>query len=126
MPSCEPESSRGRPSVLALDTLDDRREVFRLLDRLSPRRRLAYLAWCCRQVRTPAGEPVRVAARSNGDTFEVFFDWWHLGFQYDLDMDAAARALERQVRRSQETLWLAERALSQPMPDGLQERRACG
>lgn len=84
-----------KPSVLRLDTLDDRREIHRLLDRLPPGRRLAFLQWCCRQV----PHPVNVAHRSTGSTFEVFFDLWKLGHQYELDMDAAARRLESLVRR---------------------------
>src|SRR3990172_248232 len=38
-------------SLITLDTLDDRREIWLLLHRLSPRRRVAYLAWCCEQVK---------------------------------------------------------------------------
>jgi len=35
-------------SILRLDTLDDRREVWSLLHRLPPRRRALYLFRCCR------------------------------------------------------------------------------
>lgn len=47
--------SPQKPTYLTLDTLDDRRELWHLLHRLSPPRRLAYLTRCCEAVKDGLG-----------------------------------------------------------------------
>lgn len=82
--------------ALILDTKDDRREMLSLLERISPRDRLRWLAWCCRQVTGPHGDKVRVAARSTGENaIEVLMDQWQLIVQYELDPTPAAELLEK-------------------------------
>jgi len=103
----------SRPPYLVYDTLDDRREVHQLLARLSPSRRLAYLAWCCRQgaLLTTRAQPHvaqrtralaelarRDASADRRLTFELFVDFWHLTAQYDLPVDRAVLALTDYVR----------------------------
>jgi hypothetical protein len=100
-------------SLLAVDTLDDRREIYHLLHRLSPRARVSFLAWCCtrvpasvkmRPVASPRMAPAvelayRCAAADERLTAEVYGDLLAMAVVYDLDLAAAALELERRVRR---------------------------
>lgn len=98
---------------LYLDTLDDRRELHRLLTRLSPARRLRFLEWCCAKAIVPHSEihpgpsrTVRELAElarrdSSADerhALDVFLDIWVLSIQYELDLDDALAALVNFVR----------------------------
>lgn len=101
--------------LLRYDTLDDRREVHRMLQLLHPRKVIAWLDAQCRKVtngahgKRPAParsmEPkVAEAERRGGDwhyrlATEVYFDWWMMATQYSIDMDAGARELEALTRR---------------------------
>lgn len=100
------------PAYLRLDTTDDRREIYVLLARISPARRIRFLDWCCSQSRV-GGEVrpcVAQKTRERADkarwdssvdqalTWEIMQDVFKLSMQYDLDLDAAAVALERYVR----------------------------
>ena len=99
-------------ALLRYDTLDDRREVFHLLHRLDPRRRVAFLRWACsratgRHGRRPEPSPlmaeaVRLAYRCDrGDerlTNECYADYLALVAQWDLDQAAALAELVRWVR----------------------------
>ena len=98
---------------LTLDTLDDRREVYHLLHRLPPARRVAFLADCCGRVTAPGGNRpaaagfgrlVREAGRCDrGDerlTVAVYTDLLALAAQWRLDLAAAAVRLERWGRSS--------------------------
>lgn len=103
-----------KPQFLQYDTLDDRREVYCLLARLSPTRRLGYLRWCCSQAvvpnsRTrpgPARKTVELAELARRDssadtrlTLDIFFDWWNLvGISYELDPDLALAKLVEMAR----------------------------
>lgn len=102
-----------RPAYLQLNTLDDRREVHQLLARLPPRRRVDFLNWCCRQIRNPVGRTcphvsprtlrLLPAARRDDEadqqlTNELFYDWWYLCAQHDLDQAAATQRLVELVR----------------------------
>ena len=104
----------SKPSILVLDTLDDRKEIWYLLHRLSPNRRVAFLDWCCSQVSGPNGtrpipsrlrmaETIRMAYRcDNADlrlTNELYTDVIALGHQWQLDVGRAAVVLEQFVRR---------------------------
>lgn len=98
--------------LLAIDTLDDRREVHRLLGRLPPKVRVAFLEWCCSTARPVMGR-LPVASRrmlptvvmayrcDRADlrvTNEVYTDLLVLAADYDLDLAAAAVELEKWVR----------------------------
>lgn len=99
-------------SLITLDTLDDRRELWHLLHRLPPRRRVSFLAWCCGKVRRPDGNgPVAssrmaetIAGAARCDRFdhrltnEIYGDVLALSAQWGLDLAAAAAELERRVR----------------------------
>ena len=43
-----------KPQILVLDTVDDRRELWYLIDQLAPRQRVSFLKWACRQA--PQGQ----------------------------------------------------------------------
>lgn len=100
----------NHPSLLSLDTLDDRRELHTLLCKLSPRARVSFLAWCCSQVNgklrpvasARMGETVDLAYRcGRADdrlTNEIYGDLLSLAANYRFDLGAAAVELERRVR----------------------------
>lgn len=104
------------PPLLALDTLDDRRELHRLLELLHPRRRVAFLRHCCETVKPKAKglEPrparamrprVDLAVRLGGEydrrlATEIYLDLLGLAANYGLDLATAAVELESWVRRS--------------------------
>lgn len=97
-------------SVRLLDTLDDRREIHTLLGRLSPRERVAFLGWCCERAKGKCRpkpsrkmDPrIRDAMRDDGAderlTLEMYYDFWVLVHQYEVDSVAAAKELERRCR----------------------------
>src|SRR5262245_42017131 len=102
-----------KPTAVLYDTKDDRREIWHLLHRLPPHRRLAWLHWCCRlvarsgQKSSPIPPPWmkdRAAAAVHDDradlvfTNELYADAWHLAHQWRLDWDLAAGELVRRVR----------------------------
>lgn len=105
----------NHPSLLALDTLDDRREIYHLLRRLSPRRRVAFLADCCKQVRaktpndtgpTPSllrmGPTIKEAYRCDRAndrlTNMIYFDVLALSSQWHFDLGGCLPALVRLAR----------------------------
>jgi hypothetical protein len=81
-------------------TLDwaDRREVYGLLDRLPPARRVAFLRWACTQAVGPGGHAVRVTSHS-GTAWEAYQDLLLLEFQHGLDLGRAVERLVALVRR---------------------------
>lgn len=103
-----------KPAYLQLDTLDDRKEIYTLLARLSPARRLAWLRWCCRRAVVPnsathpgpARKTVELAELARRDssaderlTLDVFFDFWNLtGLNYELDPQLALNRLVEMAR----------------------------
>lgn len=104
----------SKPSILQIDNLDDRREVYFLLHRLPPDRRLAFMDWCCSRIVAPGGtrptpSRVRMAETiaaawkcSEADerlTGMLYGDFLLLGSQWALDLVAAALELEQWVRR---------------------------
>lgn len=99
---------------LALDTLDDRREIYHLLHRLPPAGRVAYLDWCCRRATlgTSGAHPrpatwLHSRARDAGRcdraddrlTTEIYVDVVSLANAYRFDLPAALTELVRRVRR---------------------------
>lgn len=81
-----------------------------MLGRLSPRGRVAFLDWCCkrakgwcRPVPSRRMEPrIREARLDDGAderlTLELYYDFWVLVHQYEVDALEAAKELERRVR----------------------------
>lgn len=96
-------------SILLLDNLDDRREIWQLLHRLAPPRRVDFLRQCCAKVPPPRPRPAvaRMAARllaartcgvaDRGITNEIYYDLLYLSVNHDLDLGAAAVELEAVV-----------------------------
>lgn len=106
-------------SLLTLDTLDDRRELWHLLHGLSPWSRVAFLErWCLRvPPPTPAPSVVRMRERieaarrgcDNADrqlTNEIYYDLLSLATNYGIDLGAVAVDLEA-VRRDRARLSLS-------------------
>lgn len=104
-----------KPEYLIHDNLMDRREIFYLLEKLSPYNRLKFLDRCCHKARIP-NSPIRPGisramqsrlplamkddSASEKLSIEVFMDIWSLAIQYELNMDEALRDLEDLVRKS--------------------------
>ena len=105
-------------SLLSLDTLDDRREIWGMLARLSPSLRVAFLArWCARVPRergTPKPSLFRMgatvkAARTCGTadrrlTNELYHDFLQLACNFGVDLGLVAADLE-QVTRGRAEKW---------------------
>jgi hypothetical protein len=87
------------PSTLELD---DRREIWmalKWLGRLNPFQRIAFLRWCCKQVRGPDGiAEVRITSHS-GTVVETYNDLLMLCFVHHLNLDVAVAKLIELVRR---------------------------
>jgi len=106
-----------KPAYSLHDNLDDRREIHRLLTYLPPRRRVEFLAWCCRRSVVPNSAtrpgPTRktweLAETARWDSsadrrlaLDVYFDCWILCVQYELNLDLA---LERLVQLARYPAW---------------------
>lgn len=104
----------SKPGHVVHDNLDDRREIFYLLGKLSPSERLAWLEWACRhatlghsQVRPAVARKTReLAARARWDsaadsrlTLEIYFDLFMLDVSFRVDFEALLKRLEAAVRR---------------------------
>lgn len=78
--------------------LDDRREIWKLLDRLTPASRVDFLKWCCRRV-IAQGSPLGVQVTTHsGTTNETYYDLCCLEYQYRLNLMVACDELVRRVR----------------------------
>lgn len=111
--------------LIQVDNLDDRREVWTLMKRLSPARRVQFLEWCCSQARLGKhpGKPVvamktkRLAAQARWDDSaeerlqnDLWMDLWMLVNNYDFDLDAGLARLVEMVRgRRNGSLEMSER-----------------
>jgi hypothetical protein len=97
------------------DTLSDRRDIYRLLDRLPPEQRLAWMSWVCSQAKMPhsmtqprvQAKTRALARQARWDssasaqlTLELYFDVWQLAVNFELDFEAALRQLEEMARRA--------------------------
>lgn len=95
-----------------MDTLSDRRDVWELLNRLSPRARVGFIRWCCSRITANAGHQPRpvydvalidLAYRDGSADLRVtnaaYNDVLILSTQWGLDLAAAAVELERRVRK---------------------------
>lgn len=96
--------------MLALDTVDDRREIRRLLDFMHPVERWDFLDWCATQCETISGkrpgiirtareqERLREAIRVGGEadcqlSNECYVHIWQLHVAWKLDLDATLAKL---------------------------------
>lgn len=101
-------------ALLKLDTLDDRREIHRLLQLLHPAKGVAWLERQCRKVVALHGTRPTVARKTRAQVPEavrlggerhyrlatdIYFDVWFLASQYGLDMEQATKDLEETVKR---------------------------
>lgn len=102
-------------SVLTFDNRDDRTEIRKaLLRRLSPARRVAFLAWACSQSklgkfesRPVVGKQTRELlelARSDSSaderlSLDVELSLWTLAMQFQLNLDLALAKLVEMVRK---------------------------
>lgn len=99
---------------LSTDTLDDRREVWRLLHRLPPGKRVRFLQWAAEQSKIVKGnKPVHTTPRSvveaairdygNGAdtnlTNSLYTELGMLYVQWNVDPKTIAEELEQRVRR---------------------------
>lgn len=71
-----------RPTRLGFD---ERRELYRLIDRLNKRDRIAFLHWACKQVSKPGMETF--VEKQSGETEEVFWDAMNLAFTWGLSIE---------------------------------------
>lgn len=101
-------------SLLKLDTLDDRREIHRLLQLLHPAKCAAWLERQCRKIplahgtRPTVGKRTRAAVpeavKFGGERHyrlatDIYFDVWFLVSQHGLDIDSLTKDLEETVKR---------------------------
>jgi hypothetical protein len=101
--------------LLTIDAKEDRREIWYLLHRLPPPKRVAFLQWACRQVpqngkghlpvpsvwkmRATVEQAMRCDKADSVLTNEIYCDLLSLGANFNLDLLVAAKALESLVRR---------------------------
>jgi hypothetical protein len=102
----------AKPSILTFDTLEDRKALWHLLHRLSPRDRVAFLHRACRSVSKPnapcpipepawwdeAREAERCDRADEKLTTETFLSLASISAEYGFDLLKAAVALEAMVR----------------------------
>jgi hypothetical protein len=102
----------SKPGHVVHDNLDDRREIYCLLDKMPPALRLSWLDWACRRavlgsscVHPVVSQRTRALARqarwdSAADrrlTHEIFRDLWMLDVSFRVDFEQLLRRLERAV-----------------------------
>lgn len=110
-----PTNKNTKAIYLQYDTLDDRREIYHLLGRLSPLRRLAFMRWFLSKAQlgpwpalkpVVAPETVRLAHQAMNDDaadaqhlLECFRDCWALCSAYSgLNLDLALNKLVEMVK----------------------------
>lgn len=101
-----------KPPIIQYDDLDTRREIHRLLQLVHPRTAVEWLDRQCQKVGREGSRPapgrkmmprLKAAIVRGGEMHyrlatEIYMDVWMLAAQYDLDIDDAARDLERLAR----------------------------
>lgn len=95
------------------NNLDDKREIYCLLDRLHPIKRVQFLEWSCSQASfaKKGGKPVvlpstydlmKLAIRDDSAsrelTHEIYLNLWQLESQFRFDLDLALQKLVELVR----------------------------
>jgi hypothetical protein len=103
----------GKPRVLQYENLDDRREIWTLLHRLHPRRRVAFFERCCRASTLGDGPVVPRPGRDTYDllaealrddsadrplTNDIYTSLWTLSVQYHFPLDRALAWLVEMAR----------------------------
>lgn len=76
---------------------DDRREIVKILEHLTPNKRIEWLAWCCREASFGQAVEVKIV-RSSGDAREVHCDFLSIVGQGRLTLQSAGRKLEQLAR----------------------------
>ena len=100
---------------LALDSVDTRTEIHRLIERLSPSDRIRFLRWACTRapltsrcstvpgVSAKTRQLAQLAPHdSSADrrlSLVVYFDLWMLSIQYHFDLESALNKLVEMVLR---------------------------
>jgi hypothetical protein len=109
--------------IRPVDTLDDRRELWHLLHRMHPVRRVRFLEWSCQTAAGQVGqrptvslfrmqERIREAQRDPSGkadeilTNEIYGDLIVLAAQWKLDLAAVCVAAEKHVKRPSEPMVL--------------------
>ena len=105
--------------LLYHDTRDDRTEIHRLIDRLTPRQRVAFLEACCRAAVLPRSqirptvlpstyELCRQAEHDDSAsgplTMDVFLSMWVLTTEYQFDLRKALDLLVATARKNPTSL----------------------
>jgi len=75
---------------------DERREIWRLLQKATPPQRIKWLQWCCEQVSRPCVKTT--VQQSSGTATEVWWDWCSLAFGSILSVTASGEKLVEIVR----------------------------
>jgi hypothetical protein len=111
-----PTNTKRKNPVLAFDNLDDRREIYHLLRRLSPRERIAFMRWYLSHVHlgpwlslVPAvrEDTLQLAKQAMTDDAadevlarELYNDIWATAAAYDgLSLELALNGLVERVKR---------------------------
>lgn len=79
--------------------LDDRREIWTILKRMTPGQRIDFVRWCCRQVNGPDRVSQVFVTSHTGTTDEAYRDLMHLEIAFHLDLKEALKYLEGVARR---------------------------
>lgn len=87
------------PQTLVFDTLDDRRESFRLLETLDDRQRLTFLRYCAKHVGQWKIAPKVVSRNGVYNAADAWYDFWALCGTWQLDAAWGLRELEAFVRK---------------------------
>ncbi len=90
--------------AFAMD-LEERKTVWRLLDRLDETQRVAWLLWCCSQVSTKNRKTI--ITHTSGTTTDVYHDWLSLCTCLGLGWKTSRAELEARVRKFGKPLFFA-------------------
>lgn len=83
-------------SSQSLPARDENREIWRMLQRLGPQRRIEWLRWCCRRV---SSQGVRVdVLESSGEVAEIWNEWASLKVGHGLSVEESGVRLMQMVR----------------------------
>lgn len=95
----------GVEKLAEIDDTDSRRELFYLMSRLSPARRVEFLQWCAGvangaiMLRHDPPWVLTVVQNETGEAMESYLDLMGLISQWGLDAGVAVKELERRVSR---------------------------
>ncbi len=103
-----PVPLRPKPTWLDLDNRDDRHEIMRMLDSLHPRKRVAWLEWCCKNAVFSKTKIVPLVSKKTWQlmrevlkegrehrlSYSIMTDFFTLLIQYNLQRDQALARLQ--------------------------------